>query len=253
MRALFTHLLGIAVLLCAGWLARPLEAPAWESVRSGEASMQLEGIEASLGQGLVIGVLGGLRTIVADFLWLRLNTYWEQRDSEKVAALIGMVTTLDPAPEFFWIHSARILAYDMPNWRIRHEGGYKVVPEARWDAIDAEQAEIAFDLLERARHYHPDNPRIPLEIGQIHLNRLDSPEDAAPWFLEASRLPGAPFYAARIHAELLRRSGHAVEALAFLKELYLELPDDNPYAQKPIVLERIRELEAELGLPPERN
>lgn len=246
MRSFLIHLAVISVLLCTSWLARPLETPAWEVVRSGEAAMQLQGVEASLGQGLAIGVLGGLRTIIADFLWLRLNTYWEQRDTEKVAALISMVTTLDPSPEFFWIHSARILAYDMPNWRIRHEGGYATVPKSRWNAIDAEQAQLAFDLLERAQHYHPENPKIPLEIGQIHLNRLDSPEGAAPWFLAASRLPGAPFYAARIHAELLRRSGRSAEALDFLRKLYQELPDDNPFAQKPIVLERIRELEAEL-------
>ena len=249
MRGFFIHFFSAAVLFLAGWLLAPLETPAWQTVRSGEAAMQIEGVEASLGQGVVLGVLGGFRTIIADFLWLRLNTHWEQRDTAKVAALMHMVTTLDPRPEFFWIHSARILAYDMPNWRIREEGGYEAVPTSRWDAIDAEQAQLAFVLLEQAEHYQPNNPKIPLEIGQIYLNRLDSPEDAAPWFLKASRLPGAPFYAARIYAELLRRTKQPAKAYAFLKELYRDLPDDNPYAQKPIVLERIRELEAELKVP----
>ncbi len=250
MRGLRIHFLGLAILVLAGWLARPLEVPAWETIRARQVSMQLEGIEASLGQGFAIGVLGGFRTIVADFLWLRLNAHWEERESAKVAALIQMVTTLDPTPEFFWIHSARILAYDMPNWRIRDEGGYDVVPESRWEVIDAEQAQMAFDLLEQALLYHPDNPKIPLEIGQIYLNRLDSPGDAAPWFLRASKLPGAPFYAARIYAELLRKTGRSAKAYAYLKQLYLKLPDDNPFAQKPIILERIGELEVELGLPP---
>ena len=250
MRGLFSHLFVLVVLFLAGWVARPLEAPAWEEIRSRQVSLQLEGMEASLSQGFVVGVLGGFRTIVADFLWLRLNTHWEKRESAKVAALIQMVITLDPKPEFFWIHSARMLAYDMPNWRIRDEGGYAAVPESRWEAIDAEQAQMAFDLLEQAFLYHPKNPRIPLEIGQIYLNRLDSPADAAPWFLKASKLPGAPFYAARIYAELLRKTDRLAEAYAFLKVLYDELPDDNPFAQKPIILERISELEAELGLPP---
>ncbi|MGC6506455.1 MAG: tetratricopeptide repeat protein [Coraliomargaritaceae bacterium] len=253
MRVLLIHFAGVLALILVSLLARPLEGPAWEAITSEDAAMKLESVEASLGQGFVVGVLGGFRTIIADLLWLRLNTFWEERDTAKVAALVGMVTTLDPKPDFFWIQSARILAYDMPNWRIRDEGGYEAVPETRWDAIDSEQAERAFILLERARHYHPENPKIPLEIGQIYLNRLDSPVEAAPWFLAASKLPDAPFYAARIYGELLRQTGRLQDAYLFLRKLYEDLPDDNPFAQKPVVLERIRELESELGLPSDRR
>ena len=106
---------------------------------------------------------------------------------------------------------------------------------------------MAFDLLEQAFLYHPKNPRIPLEIGQIIstvwiLRRCGS--------LVSQGKAAVPFYAARIYAELLRKTDRLAEAYAFLKVLYDELPDDNPFAQKPIILERISELEAELGLPP---
>ena len=64
----------------------------------------------------------------------------------------------------------------------------------------------------------------------------------------ASQKPDAPYYAARIYAELLRREGRHEEAYTFLKQLYGALPDD-PYAQKPIILDRIREIENTLRVP----
>lgn len=239
--------LGILILL--GILTRPLEAPAWERVQAGQPELNLAGIEDALGQGLVVGMLGGFRAIMADFLWIRANTIWERRDRAKLDPMVRLVTTLDPRPDFFWINSARMIAYDVPNWRIREEGGYDDVPEWRQEEIDLEQARQAFTHISRALDFHPDNPKLYLEIGQIYLNRLDDAAQAAPWFLQASKLPGAPRFAARIYAELLRRQGKNAEAYDFLKGLHAELPDDDPFAQKEIVLERIRELERTLQVP----
>ena len=239
----------LLVFLGLGLLTRPLEVPAWQTVKSRQIELNLEGVEGALGQGLVIGVLGGFRTIVADFMWLQLNHHWEKRERVKVDALIRLVTMLDPRPDFFWINGARMTAYDVPNWRIREAGGYNVVPEVRQREIDREQAEQAFALLRRALEFHPDNPKVHLEFAQIYLNRLKDFENAAQWFLSASHQENAPFYAARIHAELLRRMDKDQQAYTFLKGLFLSLPDDIPYAQKDIVLERIRELEGELGIP----
>ena len=234
-------------LLLLGILLRPVEAPAWERIKAGQPELNLAGLEDALGQGMVLGLLGGFRAILADFLWIQTNVVWEQRDRAKLDAMVRLVTTLDPRPEFFWINAARMIAYDVPNWRIREEGGYQVVPESRQEALDREQAEQAFALLDQALEHHPDHPKLYLEIGQIYLNRLDDPARAAPWFRRAWEQPGAPFFSARIYGELLRRQGKREEAYHFLTELHKELPDENPYAQKDVVLERIRDLEESLG------
>ncbi len=236
-------------LLLLGLLLRPVEAPAWRAIQATQPELNLAGVEDALGQGLVLGLLGGFRAITADLLWIQTNVIWEQRDRAKLDPMIRLVTTLDPRPDFFWINAARMTAYDVPNWRIREEGGHRVVPEVRQMAIDREQAEQAFLLLERALQYHSDNPKLYLEIGQIHLHRLKDPTAAAPWFLKAWQQPGAPYFSARIYAELLRRQGMNAEAYAFLKQLHGELPDDEPRAQKGVVLERIRELENSLEIP----
>ncbi|MGZ0654353.1 tetratricopeptide repeat protein [Coraliomargarita sp. W4R53] len=238
----------LLILVLLGLLTRPIEAPAWKVVKAGQPEMNLEAIEGALGQGLVVGVLGGFRAILADFLWIRTNTIWERRDRVKLDAMVRLVTTLDPRPEFFWMNGSRMIAYDVPNWRIREEGGYDAVPEVRQQAIDFEQATQAFGLLDEALEFHPDRAKLYLEKGQIYLNRLKDDANAAKWFLKASEQADAPYYAARIYAELLRKQGKNTEAYAFLKDLHRALPNE-PYAQKGIILERIGELENTLKIP----
>lgn len=236
-------------LLFIGVVLQPVEAPAWARVQAGQPELNLAGVEDALGQGMVLGLLGGFRAIVADFLWIQTNSVWEQQDRVKLDAMVRLVTALDPRSEFFWINAARMVAYDVPHWRIREEGGYQAVSESRKEALDREQAEQAFVLLDQALEHHPKNPRLYLEIGQIYLHRLDDPARAAPWFRKAWEQPGAPYFAARIYGELLRRQGRLEEAYAFLADLHRELPDGDPYAQKDVVLERIRDLEDSLGRP----
>lgn len=244
-RSVLTVLLTVLLL---GGMTRPLESPAWQVVKAHQPEMNLQALEGALGQGLVVGVLGGFRAIMADFVWIRANTIWERRDRVKLDAMVRLVTTLDPRAEFFWINAARMVAYDVPHWRIGEEGGFNIVPDRRQQAIILEQVQQACAMLERAREFHPQNAQLYLETGQIYLNRLQDYAQAAEWFLRASQQPDAPYFAARIYGELLRRQGKDAEAYAFLKQLYIELPDD-PYAQKPILLDRIRELEVSLQVP----
>lgn len=246
-------LLTLVFLLAVGLLTRPIEAPAWERVRAGQPELNLAGMEGALGQGIIVGMLGGFRSIIADFLWLQTNAVWENRERAKLDSMVRLVTSIDPRPEFFWINAARMIAYDVPHWRIREEGGYREVPEWRQREIDLEQAEQAFALIRRGLEFHPDSPQLYLEIGQIYMIRLDDPAKAAPWFLRASEQPDAPYFAARIYAELLRRQGKDAEAYDFLKGLFTRLPDDDPYAHKGIILERIRELEETLAVPQARQ
>jgi hypothetical protein len=99
---------------------------------------------------------------------------------------------------------------------------------------------------------HPQNADLWIERATIQLNGLRDYVAAAESYRRAWEMPGAPFYAARLHAEMLRRAGHKAEALAWLARLYPTLPRDNESAAADVVLERIRELERELGVPPER-
>jgi hypothetical protein len=250
LRPLRTGLIVALGLLGAGIVLRPLEAPAWEEVRAKQPALRLESLKDALGQGVTVGLLGGFRAIVADLFWIRTNAVWEKNDIPATQTSIKLVTAVDPRPLYFWLNGSRMIAYDMPNWRIDKAGGWEAVPEAVRRRFDEEQSAIAIKYIEGGLGFHPNEPILILEIGNIHLNRLKDVETAARYYLEASKQPDAPYYAARIYAELLRRLDRLPEAYEFLKKLYPTLPRNDLMAQASVVLDRIRELEGELNIPP---
>lgn len=253
LRPLRTALVVVGALLAAGALTRPIEAPAWREVRSRQPELRLDSIKDGLGQGVTIGLLGGFRAIVADFFWIATYGHWEEQDLPATQTSVRLVTAIDPRPLLFWLNGSRMIAYDMPHWRIAAAGGYDLVPAEEQRRFDAEQAAVGVAYLKTGLEFHREEPLLTLEIANIYLNRLKDLATASRYYLEASRQRGAPHYAPRIYAELLRRQGRHAEAYAFLKELYPTLPDEDITAQKPLVLERIRELENTLGIPePER-
>lgn len=238
-----------AALAATGWLLRPVESAAWLAITRGKPAMDAQGVGGAVGQGVAAGLLGGFRALAADFLWLKASAGWEDNDLPATQTLIKSVTAIDPRPLYFWINGARMIAYDMPHWRIAQAGGFDAVPSVVRRRIDEEQARVALALLAEARRVHPASPAVLIEIADIHLRRLGDVATAADYYGLATAMPGAPHYAARVQAALLRMLGRPREALDRLVRLHPTLPADDPEAMPGIVLARIRELEDELGVP----
>jgi tetratricopeptide (TPR) repeat protein len=252
-------LIVVAVLAVTGAVVRPFEEPAWQFVKSKQPALKLDSLQGALGQGVTVGLLGGFRAIVADFFWIKTNSVWEDNDLPATQTFIKLVTAIDPRPLYFWQNGARMIAYDMPNWRIIEEGGYDAVPQARQRQIDEEQSAVALAYLNEAFGHHPDSALLHVEIANVYLNRLKDQASAAEAYRRASEQPDAPYFAARIYAELLRRMGRTAEAYEWLKQLYVKLPKTVDTARgitefqvesamAIVVLERIRELERELDI-----
>ena len=243
----------LAIVVTVGGLAltgaalRWMEAPLWAALRAEQPALRLGSAGAAAGQGVTLGLLGGFRAIVADFTWLRLHVIWEQRDLAATDTLLRLVTTIDPRPLYFWVNGARIIAFDMTAWRIAEAGGHEVLPAVQRDRLGAEQARLAIRLLEEAMTFHPGNAALWIERANIELNRLRDGEAAAESYRKAWEQPGAPTYAARLHAELLRRLGRKAEALVWLTRLHPQLPPEEEGTE--LVLSRIRDLERELAVP----
>lgn len=237
------------ILAGAGIVLRPVETPAWEQVRGTLGAVDAGDVEIASGQGVVAGLLGGFRALAADLLWLKANASWENADLPATQTTIRAVTTIDPRPLYFWVNGARMIAFDMPQWRIEQGGGYDVVPESVQMRISEEQAQVALGLLVSASRVHPRNPEIMIEAANIYLSRLGDLDAAAQLYRDAAELPAAPFYAARLHAELLRQLGRLQDALDWLVRVHPVLPADVPEAMPGVVLARIRQLEDELGVP----
>ncbi len=242
----------IVALLVVGVALKPLEGPIWEEMREREPALRMEDLEAALGQGGTIGLLGGFRAVVADMLWLRTNAVWVAQETAVIPAtetLIRLTTTVDPRPVYFWLNGSRMIAYDMAVWRVEEAGGYGEVPEAVVRRYHDEQAETAIRLLQRAHEFHEERPEILVEIANIYLRRKEDLEMAIEYYHRAALMDNAPAFAARIYAELLRRAGRNQEAYVWLKKLYPTLDPTVPQDLAPIVLSRIRELENELNIP----
>lgn len=223
--------------------------PAWKTAQAKQPALRLDSTLAAAGQGVTLALLGGFRTLVADIIWLRMYALWEQRDLAATETLIRLVTSIDPRPVYFWLNGARIVGYDLAAWRIEAGGGYERVSEAVQERISREQAAQALRRIETAMEFHPRSADLWIERANIELNRLRDPLAAAESYRRAWEQPNAPFFAARLRGELLRRAGRQGEALSWLKELYPTLPQNAEGARADLVLERIRELESELGVP----
>jgi tetratricopeptide (TPR) repeat protein len=155
---------------------------------------------------------------------------------------------VDDRPTRFWMNGARVIAYDIPEWRLSTMNGGEVPSEARRRVVE-EQACAALKYLDEARMSHPRVAAIWVEQGNIELYRRGDLRSAAECYRRAAELPDAPYYAARIHAELLRRLGREQEAYVWLRRLHPTLPSDDQAAMSELVLRRIRDLEGRLHVP----
>ena len=239
----------IAVLALAGNALNGLASPVWNDARKRQPALRLNSSVAAAGQGITLALLGGFRAIVADALWIRMYVLWETRDLAATQSLIQLVAAIDPRPLYFWLNGARILAHDFSAWRVEQAGGYEAVGKAGEEKVNREQGALAITHLEAARAFHPASADLWIERANIELHRLRDLDAAAESYRRAWEQPNAPYYAARIHAELLRRQGRKAEALAWLVKLHPGLPPGDDAAARDVVLARIRDLERELGIP----
>lgn len=228
-------MLPVATLLVAAWTLRPVEALVAVPAASGS-------MVRLAGSGGVFAALGGMRGAVAGGLWLRANRAWEQQDAVATTAWLRFTVAADGDSEYFRLNGARMLAYDLPAWETPANA-----PRALVEAARAKGADRALAFMAEGAMAHPGSPALLIEMANIRLRALGDREGAARLFREAAALPGAPYYAARIHAELLRELGRPAEALAWLRQVLPTLPPDDPAARRAVVEQRIKALEAELA------
>ncbi|MCR6657194.1 MAG: hypothetical protein NVV63_15595 [Opitutus sp.] len=207
---------------------------------------QLSPVNRATGaSAMTIAALGGYRTFAADLAWLRAYAAWEERDGAAMSRWLHATTSLDPEPLAFWLNGARMLAYDMPRWSDASEAGG--VASSEWSNDPA----LALRWLDAAERVHPESPAIWTERAMIQWRALGDVTAAAESYRRAAELPAAPYYAARLHAELLRLDGRPRDAWTFLRELHPRLSPSDPAAMRDVVLARIRELETELDVAEE--
>ena len=239
----------LSLLLCLGIGLRSLEVAAGSELVAPAMASPDGGLCAGAGCGASAAVLGGFRALAADVLWLQTYLAWAARDVRQTQTLIHLVTLVDDRPLGFWLNGARMLAYDMTQWRLNELDGAGPTVAIASKRIREEQAGLALRYLGQARRRHPGSAEICVEIANIHLNIRRDLAAAAFWYRRAAESPSAPYYAARIHAELLKRLGRPNDAYVWLRDLHPKLPRNEEAAMSDVILKRIRDLEEILAIP----
>ena len=220
-------------------LAIILRGPNW-GVRADEASHRPEKFKNTVTGAF----LGGLRPTVANLTWVQVYGHWERHDPAALEQAVGWVLRLAPENRLFWVQSARMFAYDVPRWEARAALGPGFHPPEAVQPFRLAGARRALLYLDEAVAFFPEDPVLEVERALLHLNVTGDLAAAAAAFRAAWEAPGGPYFAARLHGELLRRLGRAGEALAWYEALLPQLPEDAPAAQRETVRLRIAELRA---------
>lgn len=201
----------------------------------GAAPTDWHSLRPAAGHGVLPAVMGGWGAPAADMLWLRANRAWERRDIVATDALLRAVVALEPEQDYFRINAARIIAFDFPGWELPAGAPHEIQRRTRTDC-----AERALQLL--VAQPRP-TPAVVIERARLTHQLLGERSDAAALYQEASRLPGAPYFAGRLAVELLVQDGRIEEARTWLRQWVAELPADEPTAERARMEARLAELE----------
>lgn len=181
-----------------------------------------------------------VRELAADWFWLKANRAWETRAADEVRGLTAISATLAPDEMYFRINAARMRAFDFPAWREASAPDAPLSVRSEW------HQQAGREGLEFLFTGSPASCEALVEAGAIALYARRDVAAAVDYFRRAAELPGAPWYAGRIHAELLHTSGRTDEAVAWLRDWLPKLPADDPEAQRTFVQQRLAEWELEL-------
>lgn len=221
---------------------------AWKGVRQAVPEIGRKDLEPTLGQGVLLGILGGMRTVVADATWIRSYVLWERRDRAGCEAMMRTACALDPRTRFFWENTGYTIGYDFAHWEIRRRGGYlKVSPEIQ-NSIFQRYAKMGLEVFEQGVEHTGGNAGILISAGQLAEIKLKDNLLAAQYYLRATQVKNVPWFAYWMCARARWEAGEQVGAYRWYRAQWVGVlsreadgsPDD---------LERLRFMETELKVP----
>ena len=84
----------VLYLLLGGIALSPLESKVWEPVAASQPTLKLDKLGQAAGQGVILGVLGGMRALTADMIWIKRHQMWREKNYAGTVALIYMTVSL---------------------------------------------------------------------------------------------------------------------------------------------------------------
>lgn len=168
---LFFKRYGLAACILAGTgiATMPLEKPAWEFVQKTMPEISAESLSQNAGTGIVLGTIGGFRTVLADIAWLRAYHFWSERELQNCESLMALARTLDPQNYFFWENSVNYVAFDFPAWIIASRGGDRRVSAQVQSEIHRKAYEATLELIAQMEKRFPRDGKVFALAAQVTM------------------------------------------------------------------------------------
>ncbi|MEY2491079.1 MAG: hypothetical protein QOH24_30 [Verrucomicrobiota bacterium] len=199
-----------------------------------------------IGQTAFIAILGGFRSVVADFLFIDGHFAWERVDWSHLLMRLRQVTMLQPHVTMFWDVAAWHMAWNASTAAL-NDSSQPLLARKR---LQREYIEIGRDFLERGVANNPQNPQLYEALARLDRDKLHDHAGAAENFMKASRLPGCAAYDERFSAyELSYCEGHEREAYDRLRALFQRGEKE----RLPTLIARLRAMEEQLHISPEER
>jgi hypothetical protein len=152
-----------------------------------------------LSQGLTIGVLSGMRNVVADFVWLEVTTEWMASRYFRMAFYINVCMSLQPRWPVFPCMGGWQLAY---NASVAAQQDPTEPNPLRRLKASRFWIEKGLDVYKRGLQNNPTYWRLWNETAQLYDQRLHDYATAAYYYQKASEQPGAMTYLERFPAHM---------------------------------------------------
>ena len=209
-----------------------------------------------LGQGLTIGVLSGMRSVVADFIFvINVTIAWQNEEWFKMAEYVGLCTTLQPRAPIFW---------DIGGWHLAYNASVGAMEDVKNQPNELRRIKASrywidrgLDVYNRGIENNPKYWRLWLDTAQLYQQRLKDYKTAAQYYKTASQLPGAPVYIERFPAIMDHLGGDDEASYAEWRELWDRLtPEqraDPQHFAGPSNAKIIRAQEDKFSIPEEKR
>ena len=206
-----------------------------------------------VGQGAMIGLLGGFRGVVADFAWLTANAGFQDKQWYKVKNMAELATTLQPRFVPFW---------DLGGWHMAWNASVDARLNSAKEPNELRRLKMERFWIDEGNHFYqrgleanPESHVLWSSLARLHQQKYEDPAAAADYYYEAAQRADAPVYLERFPAIMWEEAGQDARALEHWKMLWernKDHPDDKWRALDKIE-EHIRKLEEKLAVPPEKR
>lgn len=237
----------LAVFIKWGW-EDSLQA-SYKELNLGGASLSVE-LRQKLGQNMAVALLSGFRGIVADFIWIRAHTAWEDQVWYKMKEGIEVAVLLQPHSISFW---------DVGSWHFAWNASYGESTNPKYPS-QAYRLKVQKDWIEAGRLFleegirnNPESYQLYWSMGYLLQAKFNDPLASIPFFKKASTFPEAPLYVPRMIGHMYVKGGQDEEAWKWWKELYEQDHTAKPQQMWKKIAMWGAEAEEKLNLPPEKQ